>query len=245
MRPPRKLRNLLMFWPTLRRTPSSWWTSEPTAFWTRTRAVEAVADSCSAGGHQLGASTGCAGRGCRRSPRRGLGDAPRRRARCPARLVTGWCLWYSGHDDCYVWVESTDQGIGPAILARLLALLAGSALAKAGPVEVTEPAGSLFEASIEESRHWMGVISGYAPAAAKEGERTAMWSPGRALRGRTRSCLMPRFNRSVSPCASHCGWIRALAWVCRCRVAGRRRLAAPEVPPSLPEHSLPSAHDRL
>jgi hypothetical protein len=72
--------------------------------------------------------------------------------------LAGCCLWYSGHDDCYVWVESTDRGVPSAILARLLALLAGSALVDAGPVEVPDAVDTLVEALIEESRHWVGTL---------------------------------------------------------------------------------------
>lgn len=72
--------------------------------------------------------------------------------------LPGCCLWYSGHDDCYVWVESTDRRVAPAILGRLLALLAGSALVTAEPVEVTEPADSLVEALIGERHHWVGML---------------------------------------------------------------------------------------
>ncbi|HEX5598978.1 MAG TPA: hypothetical protein VFX61_23630 [Micromonosporaceae bacterium] len=72
--------------------------------------------------------------------------------------LAGCCLWYSGHDDCYVWVESTDRTVPPAILGRLLALLAGSALVDAGPVEIPDPPDTVVEALIEESRNWIGAL---------------------------------------------------------------------------------------
>jgi hypothetical protein len=67
-------------------------------------------------------------------------------------------LWYSGHDDCYVAVESTDRAVPVAILGRLLALLAGSALAGDAPVEVRDPAGVAVESLINDSYHWIGVL---------------------------------------------------------------------------------------
>ncbi|MEU5724261.1 hypothetical protein ABZ783_20855 [Micromonospora sp. NPDC047738] len=70
--------------------------------------------------------------------------------------LPGCSLWYSGHDDCYAWVESTDRGVCLAIMRRLLALLVGSALVKAEPVEVSEPTDSLVEALIADSPHWIG-----------------------------------------------------------------------------------------
>ncbi|WP_281904622.1 hypothetical protein [Phytohabitans aurantiacus] len=79
--------------------------------------------------------------------------------------LPGCCLWYSGHDDCYVWVESADRGVPPAILGRLLALIAGSALADAAPVEVSDPPHALVEALIEESRHWVGMLAAVSPDA--------------------------------------------------------------------------------
>ncbi|WP_432968654.1 hypothetical protein [Dactylosporangium sp. CA-233914] len=79
--------------------------------------------------------------------------------------LPGCCLWYSGHDDCYVWVESTDPQLAPAILSRLLALLAGSALVTAEPVEAAEPPGCLVEALIGERRDWVGMLGATSPSA--------------------------------------------------------------------------------
>ncbi|MBD0669946.1 hypothetical protein [Streptomyces sp. CBMA156] len=70
-------------------------------------------------------------------------------------------FWYSGHDDCYLMAESTDPAVPPALLARLLALLAGSALIGAGhaaPVEVPEPDEALPRRLIAESPHWVGSV---------------------------------------------------------------------------------------
>ncbi|BCJ68375.1 hypothetical protein [Polymorphospora rubra] len=71
--------------------------------------------------------------------------------------LPGCRLWYSGHDDCYVRVESSDLGPCLAVLGRLLTLLAGSALVvDAVPVEVAEPADTLVETLVAESRQWIG-----------------------------------------------------------------------------------------
>jgi hypothetical protein len=54
----------------------------------------------------------------------------------------------SGHDDCYLAVESTDPAKPSSILGRLLALLAGSALlgaSGASSVGVPEPDSALPE----------------------------------------------------------------------------------------------------
>jgi hypothetical protein len=72
--------------------------------------------------------------------------------------LPGCCLWYSGHDDCYIWVESVDPGVPPAILGRLLSLLAGSALAGDEPVEVADPDRDFADALIGTSQHWIGTL---------------------------------------------------------------------------------------
>ncbi|MFJ6622052.1 hypothetical protein ACIQOW_31295 [Kitasatospora sp. NPDC091335] len=75
--------------------------------------------------------------------------------------LSGSRFWYSGHDDCYLTAESTDPAMPPALLARLLALLAGSALIGAGhsaPVEVPEPDEALPRRLIAESPHWVGSV---------------------------------------------------------------------------------------
>jgi hypothetical protein len=72
--------------------------------------------------------------------------------------LVGSCLWFSGHDDCYVAVESTDRAMPAAILRRLLALLVGSALVDGSSVDVPDPDGVIVEGLIEESRHWFGAL---------------------------------------------------------------------------------------
>lgn len=72
--------------------------------------------------------------------------------------LPGCCLWYSGHDDCYVWVETTERQVAAAILGRLLALLVGSALADTGVTAVTEPADSLVEDLLQQGSDWAGTV---------------------------------------------------------------------------------------
>jgi hypothetical protein len=72
--------------------------------------------------------------------------------------LPGSRLLYSGHDDCYLHVESTDQAIPAALLSRLLALLAGSALASDSPVEVPEPPTAMAENLIAGHAHWAGTL---------------------------------------------------------------------------------------
>ncbi|MFG2919719.1 hypothetical protein ACGF0D_43485 [Kitasatospora sp. NPDC048298] len=75
--------------------------------------------------------------------------------------LDGSHFWFSGHDDCYLAVESTDPAMPSSVLGRLLALLAGSALidaSGASSVGVPEPADALPEQLIAESPHWMGAV---------------------------------------------------------------------------------------
>ncbi|MFG2715427.1 hypothetical protein ACGFX2_33480 [Streptomyces goshikiensis] len=70
-------------------------------------------------------------------------------------------VWFSGHDDCYVLLESRDPALPTAVLARLLTLLAGSALATLaeGPSSrVPEPGPWLPEHLIATAPHWMGAL---------------------------------------------------------------------------------------
>ncbi|MEV4192737.1 hypothetical protein [Streptomyces toxytricini] len=71
-------------------------------------------------------------------------------------------VWFSGHDDCYVMLETRDAALPAAILARLLSLLAGSALAELTEepcVRVPEPDIQLPEQLIETAPHWIGALS--------------------------------------------------------------------------------------
>ncbi|MFD6936597.1 hypothetical protein ACFWAP_10650 [Streptomyces goshikiensis] len=70
-------------------------------------------------------------------------------------------VWFSGHDDCYVLLETRDPALPAAVLARLLALLAGSALGeltKASSSRVPEPGSWLAERLIATAPHWIGAL---------------------------------------------------------------------------------------
>jgi hypothetical protein len=76
--------------------------------------------------------------------------------------IKGSRFWYSGHDDCYLAVESTDPTMPASVLGRLLALLAGSALISAGAtssVVIPEPDIATMGQLICESPHWIGVVA--------------------------------------------------------------------------------------
>ncbi|MFD8781761.1 hypothetical protein [Kitasatospora sp. NPDC059599] len=67
----------------------------------------------------------------------------------------------SGHDDCYLLVESRDAAVPASLLGRMLALLAGSALIEAGgvpSVRVPEPENALPERLLGENPHWIGNV---------------------------------------------------------------------------------------
>ncbi|SIQ82282.1 hypothetical protein [Micromonospora avicenniae] len=85
-----------------------------------------------------------------------IGTATRDEPVLPA--LGGSRLFFSGHDDCYVVVESTDRSLPAMIMGRLLALLVGSALVDASPVEVSEPGVEALESLLEQSRHWIGML---------------------------------------------------------------------------------------
>lgn len=73
--------------------------------------------------------------------------------------LPGSRLVYGGHDDCYVYIESSDPRVPHAVLTRLLALLVGSALASDAPQEVPEPNEGITVRLIEDSSHWTGRIT--------------------------------------------------------------------------------------
>lgn len=77
--------------------------------------------------------------------------------------LAGSRLLFSGHDDCYVAVETTDGAVPAAVLGRLLALLVGSALVDTTMVEVTAPDVETVRRLIEESRHWIGELGAATP----------------------------------------------------------------------------------
>ena len=77
--------------------------------------------------------------------------------------LAGSRLFFSGHDDCYVALETTDRTVPAAVLGRLLALLVGSALVDTTVVEVTAPDVETVERLIGENRHWVGELGAATP----------------------------------------------------------------------------------
>ena len=69
-------------------------------------------------------------------------------------------VFYSGHDDCYLHVQSIDPTMPARILTRLIALFGGSALLDENTesVMVAEPQLSTAENMLRESEHWVGTI---------------------------------------------------------------------------------------
>ncbi|MGW0754302.1 hypothetical protein [Streptomyces sp. NPDC002587] len=70
-------------------------------------------------------------------------------------------VWFSGHDDCYVLLETRDPALPAAVLGRLLTLLAGSALAELAeePLSrIPEPGPWLPERLIATAPHWIGAL---------------------------------------------------------------------------------------
>lgn len=68
-------------------------------------------------------------------------------------------VWFSGHDDCYVLLETRALALPAAVLARLLSLLAGSALAELTEglfSRVPEPPPWLADQLIATAPHWIG-----------------------------------------------------------------------------------------
>ncbi|WP_345281494.1 hypothetical protein [Kitasatospora albolonga] len=82
--------------------------------------------------------------------------------------LPGSRFYFSGHDDCYVHLETRDAELPVRLFARLLALMAGSALhgvrgtppgADGQTLAVPEPDGALVERLIARSPHWIGVVA--------------------------------------------------------------------------------------
>ncbi|MET3986262.1 hypothetical protein [Streptomyces sp. PvR034] len=75
--------------------------------------------------------------------------------------LAGSRVWFSGHDDCYAFLETSDPALPAAVLARLLTLMAGAALVE-GEREplprVPEPDPGLAEQLIAAAPHWIGAL---------------------------------------------------------------------------------------
>jgi hypothetical protein len=82
----------------------------------------------------------------------------------PRLPVTG--SYFSGHDDCYLYVEAADPGMPIRLLTRLLALFAGSALLDDDEaVTIAEPEPTFAATLLEAHHHWIGTIMHSQPAA--------------------------------------------------------------------------------
>jgi hypothetical protein len=80
--------------------------------------------------------------------------------------LPGAALWYSGQDDCYFRVDSTDREVPARLLARLLALMAGSAVMDSegtDSVQLSEPATELTAELLAASCRWTGTLAGSRP----------------------------------------------------------------------------------
>ena len=89
-------------------------------------------------------------------------------AACLLPQLPGSRIYYSGHDDCYVYAETTDSSLPTRLFARLLGLFAGSALLDdhTDTVTVPEPAESLVKALLRQSSHWVGTVLSAQPSRA-------------------------------------------------------------------------------
>lgn len=76
--------------------------------------------------------------------------------------IPGASVFYAGHDDCYFHIESTDPGLPARLLARLLALIAGSTLLgeTTGSVTIPEPEPSMTAGLLQVSPCWTGTLTG-------------------------------------------------------------------------------------
>lgn len=75
--------------------------------------------------------------------------------------LPGSRIWYSGHDDCALRIESTDPTVPVAVFGRLLALFARSAPTGGGAagssVAIQEPDAVVLGRLLHESPRWFGV----------------------------------------------------------------------------------------
>ncbi|WP_027345710.1 hypothetical protein [Hamadaea tsunoensis] len=127
--------------------------------------------------------------------------------------LPGCRLWYSGHDDCYVWLECVDPAVPPAILSRLLALMAGSALTDdtnestnstdGTETHIPDADHAIATALIEENPRWVGSL-----AAATGNEVTiqlsataAPWRLGDKLPARVDRTV--RYDRTTTSWRAH------------------------------------------
>jgi len=139
--------------------------------------------------------------------------------------LPGSRLRYSGHDDCYFHVESADQAVPAALLSRLLALLAGSALAAGSPVDVTEPTSVITESLIREHAHWVGWLGAGSgdTVTVSLAAVTAPWRLSHPLPGRTDRLLTYDARQGAWRQAAHPAKAELLALIMKARKTDRAR----------------------
>ncbi|MEU8139296.1 hypothetical protein [Streptodolium elevatio] len=71
-------------------------------------------------------------------------------------------VWYRGHDDCFLRIETTDPAMPVSVFGRLLALSARSSLTGGdtarSSVAVPQPDTTLTARLIHESPRWLGIV---------------------------------------------------------------------------------------
>ena len=93
--------------------------------------------------------------------------------------LPGSRLRFDGHDDCYFWVETRDPALPARLMARVLGLLAGTALLDGrDDVVVTEPPGDLIGSLLAESGQWTGAVTSRSESALTIGLEPERWRLG-------------------------------------------------------------------
>jgi len=95
--------------------------------------------------------------------------------------LPGSRVYFSGHDDFYVHVETIDPTLPARLLSRFLALFAGSALLSDGAdiLTIDEPDQELAEHLLQGGTHWAGTIVETHPGrrtTLRVAARTRPWS---------------------------------------------------------------------
>lgn len=64
---------------------------------------------------------------------------------------------FSGHDDCYAWIETRSAELADAVTSRTIAIFVGTMLSNAGmPPEVVEPDTNVLRHLLARSSDWTG-----------------------------------------------------------------------------------------
>jgi hypothetical protein len=75
--------------------------------------------------------------------------------------LPGATVYYHGHDDCYVHIQTTDPELPSRLFSRLVAMLAGSALLdeRTQSVVIPDPDPRLTADLLRRSDHWIGTLA--------------------------------------------------------------------------------------